>query len=817
MVMSRRVEKMISRIEDLKLEDSSKYGSKAVSLGVMLRNGIVVPEGFVLSIQVYEEFLSHNRFPYNETDYLRWNEQIQAYIINGEFTVPIKSEISRYLEDISKAYNNSYMRFAVRSSAMCEDNKSNSMAGMFDSYVNVRDFDEVYNSIKKCYASMFSDKVLSYMVNSGLDMDDMKMGIIVQVFIQGDISGVIFTADSIDMNSDTICINAVNGICENFVSGESPSSLYKIDKFTGKEKTKQVSEGSPELSIKQIKKLSNISLGIESMFNCYQDIEWTIREDDIYILQSRPVTTFKNRDFNIKWTDPEDADFHWWLGPPIPFPPLVLDICPLEEAAFSLGAYNTGYAERFMARNFQNGYIYFRTKDMPNHEIKRKKFLDEVDHMFESGKNIFQDNILPQLKALIDSLNNFLDKELSDKEILEFIDLSLEYFKLSTASHWPAEAGTRYTESFKKYCDNIVGSMNYIDYCDLIYKRSIVTKERELLMQMVSIVKSDKDLSNLFDSCQYDEIIWLRLEKYPKGRELTLKVHEYLDDFGLCDAGYEGFIRSVLLERPDGVLRKIRSLLDVNVNSFRDSIYNMEDRKRYLITTIVNGLNQYEKEDFMKKLAVAEKAFLVADEHNYYIERMSWGYIRLAIMRAAKTLRDVGLISQINDIFFLSVNEIKDSLLKCKIDKKELQLRKELYEKQKHTIAPKDIGNFPNADVNTSIAPFDNSMSEVTEVLKGVSTFEGKIRGRVIVGIPHKVDEDSIIVVYHGHASDITHILNKVKGLIFENGSPFDHLGIISREMNIPAIYYVKGALSLLKTGDMIEINGTDGEVTINL
>ncbi len=87
------------------------------------------------------------------------------------------------------------------------------------------------------------------------------------------------------------------------------------------------------------------------------------------------------------------------------------------------------------------------------------------------------------------------------------------------------------------------------------------------------------------------------------------------------------------------------------------------------------------------------------------------------------------------------------------------------------------------------------------------------MKGKVIKGIPQSIDDDCILVVYHGHASDITHLLSRVKGLIFENGSPFDHLGIVSREMNIPEIYYVRNVLTLLNDGDFVEIDGTRGIV----
>ncbi|MFT4142892.1 MAG: PEP-utilizing enzyme [Mobilitalea sp.] len=387
---------------------------------------------------------------------------------------------------------------------------------------------------------------------------------------------------------------------------------------------------------------------------------------------------------------------------------------------------------------------------------------------------------------------------------------------MSTSFHWPAEAGTRYIQTFRTYCDELLGELSHKDYYDLIYEKSIITKERELLFKMADIIKSDPSLSELFHSCLYDEVLIQKLNKYDNGLKLLDKMKIYLHEFGICNSDYQDYIRPTLLERPEGIISKVRSLLEVDKQSFFSSIASIAENKKRILKNISEKLTVEGYQSFHKKLLAAQKAFLVTDTHNYYIERQSWGYLKLAVMEAAKTLIAENIITKPDDVYYLTFDELKNPLSWKAIDSSLIIERKNVFEKQKNLFPPRNIGKAFDNSLNekSNVVYKDNSLSTSKE-LKGVTTFDGKIKGKIIKGIPQSINDDCILVVYHGHASDITHLLSRVKGLIFENGSPFDHLGIISREMNIPAIYYVSNALSMFKDGDLVEIDGARGVVNL--
>jgi Phosphoenolpyruvate-protein kinase (PTS system EI component in bacteria) len=292
----------------------------------------------------------------------------------------------------------------------------------------------------------------------------------------------------------------------------------------------------------------------------------------------------------------------------------------------------------------------------------------------------------------------------------------------------------------------------------------------------------------------------------------------YLQKFGVCSVDYDDYIQPVLFERPEGIIKKLRAVFEVDNKVFFNSIDNIIRNKQKILEKISKLLSEEEYLTFQKKLNSAEKAFLVTDTHNYYIERQSWGYLRLAVMKAAKIMKSKDIINNTDEVFFLTFEELIKSLEMKKVNSSVVIERKKIFQNQKSLLPPRYIGkdfmkcsNSINRDKCESVS--NSSIAQLS--LKGIATFQYKIKGKIIKGIPQNLDEDCILVVFHGHASDITHLLRRVKGLIFENGSPFDHLGIISKEMNIPVVYYVNNALSILNNGDLVEIDGTKGEINI--
>lgn len=271
----------------------------------------------------------------------------------------------------------------------------------------------------------------------------------------------------------------------------------------------------------------------------------------------------------------------------------------------------------------------------------------------------------------------------------------------------------------------------------------------------------------------------------------------------------------VVLERPDYAIGQVRGLLSIDESIFFETQKKALERKDRIIALVKDRLTTDEYLKFNKKLILAEKAFITNDNHNYYMERMYRGYIRLATVAIGDLLCSKGLLQNQEDIYYLFIDEIKSALKGTSFDKSLIDDRKEQYFKQKKLIAPEIIGQpLPEYDSPVNITS-DYSESSKVELVKGVSGLKKRVQGKVYVGMPEILEEDCILVLPHCHCGDILPILSKVKGLIFNWGSPYDHPGIIAREMNIPAIYKTDNAMDVLKTGDEVELDGYTGVVTV--
>lgn len=263
----------------------------------------------------FDTFLIEVGFPFKAEDYYARSTEIQDFIYNSQFSTAQEAEIMNAIANCGLDLDR---KFVVRSSANCEDQSKSSMAGVFESFVNLSNIDEIFDSIKKCYCSLFSERALSYYDLFDMDILHLKMSVIVQEYIEGIFSGVIFTADTKAHDTNCMFINFVQGKCRSFVDSSKQSYYIKVDK-----RTMQIIEtnksNSKESSLPDIvtNQLMQVAVNIEKILGYPSDIEWTFNGKEIYILQARPITTLKQERFSYEATE-EDKKYHWFLTEQFP-------------------------------------------------------------------------------------------------------------------------------------------------------------------------------------------------------------------------------------------------------------------------------------------------------------------------------------------------------------------------------------------------------------------------------------------------------------------------------------------------------------------
>ena len=325
-----------------------EVGYKAKNLSKLIKNNFNVPDGFVIKVNAYDFFVNSNNL----------NKTIQeslAIIVYDNFktikkcskTIQNSIENSHFPSELIEELELSYKRFssysvAVRSSATVEDLPTASFAGQYNTYLNLKNLTQIIDHIKKCYASLWTNRAISYRYKNKIPHEKVKIAVIVQKMVPAKSAGVLFTINPLTSNHNEIVIESNFGLGESIVSGKSSPDQFFILKLkrgslrifnsrignkqlVAQPKSKETNGGieyvelsedltqQPSLSESDIIKLAKIGLQIEKKFSGIpQDIEWAIDQDNhINILQTRPITVIKaeSKPSEILWSRGYSDDY----------------------------------------------------------------------------------------------------------------------------------------------------------------------------------------------------------------------------------------------------------------------------------------------------------------------------------------------------------------------------------------------------------------------------------------------------------------------------------------------------------------------------
>ena len=301
-------------INKISRDDIALCGGKGASLGELAKIGMPVPDGFVVTTGVYKNFLIDNRLDEKIKELMGEiniedpqavefvSDEIRKLVLEGKINPKLEKEVFEKFDKLGAEY------VAVRSSATAEDSTTTSFAGQLSTYLDTIKKDLIDN-IKRCWASLFSPRALTYLGTHNLLETDISVAVIIQKMIGAKVSGIAFTAHPVTKDIDMILIEAGFGLGEAMVSGMVTPDSYVIDKKglsiydfrIGRQKkmvTKEGVVGIPEekqterkLSEEKAIELARLCIQIENHYGAPQDIEWALANERFYILQSRPVTT----------------------------------------------------------------------------------------------------------------------------------------------------------------------------------------------------------------------------------------------------------------------------------------------------------------------------------------------------------------------------------------------------------------------------------------------------------------------------------------------------------------------------------------------
>ncbi|MDE2025501.1 MAG: phosphoenolpyruvate synthase [Patescibacteria group bacterium] len=307
-------------------DDVGLVGGKGANLGEMTQAGFPVPPGFIVTAQAYREFIKENNLEekiapiikainYEDNKLLnRSAKQIESLITKGKMSETLTKEIFEAYKQLGGILKDALV--AVRSSATAEDLPGASFAGQQETYLNVKGEANLLLRIKDAWASLFGARAIFYRHEQKFDHFKVAIAIPVQKMVASEKSGVMFTIDPISNDKSKVIIEAIYGLGELIVQGAVTPDHYEVDKQDMKilvknfaVQTKElVKKGTDNKEVKiaeakgklqkitdtQILKLAEIGKKLEHHYYFPQDIEWAVEKEEIYIVQTRPITTIKS-------------------------------------------------------------------------------------------------------------------------------------------------------------------------------------------------------------------------------------------------------------------------------------------------------------------------------------------------------------------------------------------------------------------------------------------------------------------------------------------------------------------------------------------
>src|SRR6266536_2948169 len=333
----------------LALDDASatleQVGGKGVSLARMAAAGLPVPPGFHITTIAYRRFVAEHGL----------QERILAAVsaVSADQSATL-DEAAQHIadlfaqsampEDIAQAIRRAYAELngddtsvAVRSSATAEDLPELSFAGQQETYLNMRGEAQVLDAVKRCWASLWTARAISYRIRNHIAPAEVSLAVVVQQLVPADAAGIMFTANPMTGKHDQIMINAAWGLGEAIVGGLVTPDTFVLDRKNWTITTAAIAEkdvmtvrtpegtheepvltdqrSQPALSSSQAAELARMGVRIEELYGQPMDIEWALAADRFFIVQARPITSLPHQHKNIDaWNDSLALDCLWTRG-----------------------------------------------------------------------------------------------------------------------------------------------------------------------------------------------------------------------------------------------------------------------------------------------------------------------------------------------------------------------------------------------------------------------------------------------------------------------------------------------------------------------
>lgn len=847
-------------------------GGKGLNLGELSKiQGIEVPEGFCITTTGYQMAIEQNEMFQALLDQLmvlnveerHQISEISSKIRQLMMDVDIPSDVVSAVDENLSEFGENHA-YAVRSSATAEDLPHASFAGQQDTYLNIKGLDAILQHISKCWASLFTDRAVIYRMQNGFDHSKVSLSVIIQRMVFPQASGILFTADPITSNRKIVSIDASFGLGEALVSGLVSPDNYKVQEERVVEKmigdknmaiygregggteTQQITfdqQKSQTLTDQQILQLAHIGRKIEAHFGSPQDIEWCLAEDIFYIVQSRPITTL--------YPIPEAGESqgnHVYVSVghqqmmTDPMKPLGLSLfllttpAPMRKAGGRLFADVTNMLASPASRKMIMDNL---GKSDPLIEDALMKIVDRED--FIKTSPVVEKNLSPDKPhALSDTQAQIGNDPTIVSELIKKNQTSLEELKQNIQTKSGAElfgfiledleelrrvvfegmsviiaaqdATTWINEKMNKW----LGEKNAADMLSQSVPNNITSEMGLALLDVADAIRPYPEVINYLRHVKaenfLDELINLE-----GGQIAQDAITAYLKKYGMRCAGEIDITRSRWSEKPTTLIPIILGNIknfepNASQQKFEQGRKEALEKEQALLERLKQLPNGEQKAKEAKRNIDLIRNFSGFREYPKYGMINRYFVYKQALMKEAEQLVQAGIIQGKEDISYLTFEELEEVVRTNKLDYQIIDKRKEAHKLYEKLTPPRVITS--DGEIITGEYKRENLPAEA---IVGLPVSSGVIEGRarVILNMEDADLEEGDILVTSFTDPSWTPLFVSIKGLVTEVGGLMTHGAVVAREYGLPAVVGVENATKIIKDGQRILVNGTEGYIQL--
>jgi pyruvate,water dikinase len=818
-------------------------GGKGANLSRLSQAKLPVPDGFILTARAYEVFaeaakpvlaraaaLAVGDAARLEAQCLELQQDLHKLAMPDEVTAAVQLALQNFPHDAA---------FSVRSSATTEDLGGAAFAGQHETYLNCIGSDDIIERVKECWISLWSGRAVAYRCDAGFGVGQTSMAVVIQRMAFCDVAGVGFSINPISGRLDEQVFDANFGLGESVVSGEAEIDHFTVNKNSGEILKQEIADKgmkivaapdgrgtrevklaederrTPALDAGQVHELSSLLRQVEDLYGYPQDIEWGFAAGKLWLLQARPITRIPPR-----WTRDESAErfpseitplawalveegFHRSLN----YSFALMGLPPFKDKWFAMFDHyiygNQNAVEVYANGAASNIRIRSLAELMAAIPVLRKEY-GWVQELPLSWSRDLDHYLLSLGELMSETLDHKSTAELWDY-VLRVKELGAEYFLPNIAISITQRTLYRILFGLLEMSVGKEQAAPTFDrllaYCET--KTGVINKELFRLSR--SILAHPELAARLRTMASSD---FLGADGFAAWPEIERVFVKFLRDHGHREVEFDPY-HATWLEAPWLVVDNLKVMLDSPLGDPAEKERELKLTMQQTEAALIGRLPE-EIRFFVHELIRLARTYTTLDDVEHYQTTRLTLPFRKGLRALGSRLVELGVIATPMDVFFAQYPALDaavrhDDPLGWRMLGAAILEEKANYLKHQRQAPALQLGESEAAPETTAGG------------LSGLPGSPGKACGpvyKVFSSADFSGFPKGAVLVARATNPAWTPLFYMAAAVIAESGGPLSHGAVTARELGLPAVMSVKGALSLLEDGEVVAVDGTHGQVT---